>query len=238
MTDIFEPGTPDSVYDDQTIQSFIESLPIDEQNPAMVTLLNLQNLSSFVNDFASAVALHLHVEQLRASITAEMSADTDVFKNNMRMLKSWDEVCGRELSISVAHIGKTLFHLKTNLRLTPSIKADELLLRKATAELDRTFPNYNLAKHAAGHRAESMASLDKVRKHAVETDDGPKFISGIVQGSTFVSTYDKKLVAISMTEDARSKLANVVATIYSAFPSLVSMLPELNYGSRPVSNEA
>ena len=154
------------------------------------------------------------------------------------MLKTWDEVCGRELSVSVAHVGKTLFHLKTKLRLTPSIQADELLLRKATAELDRTFPNYNLAKHAAGHRAETMASLDKVKRHAVETDDGPKFISGVVQGDTFVSTYDKKLVAISMTEDARSKLANVVATIYQAFPTLTPMLPDLNYGSGPVSDEA
>ena len=236
MDQTFAPETPATVFD-QSIQTFIESLPTEEQDHAMVTLLNLQNLSSYLNDFASTVALNLHVEQIRSSITSEDSPDATLFENNLRMLENWDGLCGRELSITVAHIGKTLFHLKMNLRSTPSIQTNELLLRRATAALESAFPNYNLAKHAAGHRAESMASLDKVRKHAVETDNGPKFISGIVQGSTFVSTYDKKLIEIPMTEEACRKLGDIVAIIYQAFPTLSSLMPEPNYGSRPVSDE-
>jgi len=96
--------------------------------------------------------------------------------------------------------------------------------------LERAFPNYNIARHAAGHRAEAVGSLEQIKLHAVDIDGGQQFIIGNVQGDDYLSTFEKKLLKVPLTEEARQRLNEVVALIYSAFPKLVHMLPPLNYG--------
>lgn len=233
MSHTFATGTP-GVYDINTVKPFIESLPSDdEQQHSMVMLLNLQNLNSYVNDYAAAIGLHIHVGQLRASVLQQMTPDTLEFNNNMHMLKNWGGMAGREAAMTVFHVGKSLLQIKANMNSTPTIKAgvNSDVLRKATGELERAFPNYNLARHAASHRAETMASLVKVKEHAIKIDGGQQFIMGVMEGDDYVATFEKKLIKVPLTEDARRKLNNVVATIYSAFPALITMLPELNFGS-------
>lgn len=241
MSHTFTPGTP-GVYDIAVAKSFIESLePEEEQQQSMVMLLNLGNLSSYVNDYAAAIGLHTHVGQLRAAVVKEMAPDTLEFNNNMHMLKNWDEMAGREAAMTIFHVGKALVQIKANMRFTPTIKADvdSDSLRKATGELERAFPNYNFARHAAGHRAESMASLEKVKEHAIEIEGGQQFIMGVIEDDDYVATFEKKLIRVPLTEDARRRLNNVVASIYSAFPKLLHILPQLNFGAgRTQAHEA
>lgn len=241
MSNTFAPGTP-GVYDIAVAKSFIESLePEEEQQQSMVMLLNLGNLCSYVNDYAAAIGLHTHVGQLRAAVVKEMASNTLEFSNNMHMLKNWDEMAGRKAAMTIFHVGKALVHIKANMRFTPTIKADvdSDSLRKATGELERAFPNYNFARHAAGHRAESMASLEKVKEHAIEIEGVQQFIMGVIEDDDYVATFEKKLIRVPLTEDARRRLNNVVASIYSAFPKLLPMLPRLNFGAeRRESSEA
>lgn len=239
MNHSFEPGTP-GVYDASLLQPFINSLPTEEeQHHSMITLLNLQNLNGYVNDYASAIGLHNHVQDLRKSVLNVNEPNTLVFNNNMHLLRNWDDIAGREAAMTLFHVGKALMQIKANMRFTQTIKADSDAdsLRKASGELERAFPNYNVARHAVGHRAEAMASLEQVKEHAIEIEGGQEFIMGNVQGDDYVATFEKKLLKVPLTEEARQRLNNVVALIYSAFPKLTHMLPPLNFGV-PVNEAA
>ena len=232
MNHSFVPGTP-GVYDAAELKKFVATLPTEqEQHHSMISLINLRNLSSYVNDYASAVGLHRHVQDLRESVLRTEEPNTLVFNNHMHLLKNWDEMAGREAAMTLYHVGKALLHIKTNMRFTETIKADSDAdsLRKASGELERAFPNYNIARHAAGHRAEAVGSLEQVKLHAVDIEGGQQFIIGNVQGDDYLSTFEKKLLKVPLTEEARQRLNGVVALIYSAFPKLVHMLPPLNYG--------
>jgi hypothetical protein len=232
MSHSFVPGTA-GVYDAAELKQFVETLPTEEeQHHSMISLLNLRNLSSYVNDYASAVGLHRHVQDLRESVLRTNEPNTLVFNNHMHLLKNWDEMAGREAAMTLFHVGKALLHIKTNMHRTETIKAESVSenLRKASGELERAFPNYNVARHAAGHRAEAVGSLEKVKLHAVDIEGGQQFIIGNVQGDDYVATFEKKLLKVPLTEEARQRLNDVVALIYSAFPKLVHMLPPLNFG--------
>ncbi len=238
MNHSFVPGTP-GVYDAAELKEFVATLPTEEeQHHSMISLLNLRNLSSYVNDYASAVGLHRHVQDLRESVLRVEEPNTLVFNNNMHLLKNWDEMAGREAAMTLFHVGKALMQIRANMRFTETIKADSDAdsLRKAAGELERAFPNYNIARHAAGHRAEAVGSLEQVKLHAVDIEGGQQFIIGNVQGDDYLSTFEKKLLKVPLTEEARLKLNDVVALIYSAFPKLVHMLPPLNYGVQAPDN--
>lgn len=198
----------------------------------MITLLNLQNLNGYVNDYAAAVGLHRHVQDLRASVQRVNDPDTLVFNNNMHLLKNWDDMAGREAAMTLFHVGKALMQIKSNMRFTTTIKADSDAdsLRKASGDLERAFPNYNVARHAAAHRAEAMSSVEQVKEHAVPVEGGHEFQMASVQGDDYVATFDKKRIKVPLTEEARQRLNGVVALIYSGFPKLVHMLPPLNFG--------
>jgi hypothetical protein len=150
----------------------------------------------------------------------------------MHILNKWDDMAGREASMTVFHVGKTLMQIKENLRLTETIRADadSAVLRSASRELERAFPNYEVARHAAGHRAEAFASLDSMKANAIDVEEGQKLLIGSMDGDEYVATFKKKLIKVPLNEEARQRLNGVVALIYSAFPKLVHMLPQLNFG--------
>lgn len=228
----FAPGTP-GVYDIAVLQSFVDSLPTEEeQHNSMVVLLNLKNLNGYVNDYASAIGLRRYVQGLREEVLHNVPSGTLDFTNQMHMLKNWDEMAGREASMTVFHVGKTLMQIKNNLRFTSTISADadSEALRRASSELERAFPNYEVARHAAGHRAEAFATLDSMKANAIDVEEGQKLLIGNVDGDEYVTSFKKKMIKVPLTEEARQRLNGVVAIIYSAFPKLVHMLPPLNYG--------
>jgi hypothetical protein len=67
--------------------------------------------------------------------------------------------------MTVFHFGKSLLAIRTSMKKSPTIQAevDHNALREAAKLLERDFPNYDLARHAAGHRAEAMASLEELK---------------------------------------------------------------------------
>ncbi|WP_210160617.1 hypothetical protein, partial [Agrobacterium sp. ATCC 31749] len=156
-------------------------------------------------------------------------------------LKNWDEMAGREASMTVYHVGKTLEQIKDNLRFTKTIASDSDsdALRRASSELERAFPNFEIARNAAGHRAEAFASLERMKSNAIDVEEGKKLLIGSMDGDEYVTTFKKKLLKVPLTEEARRRLNGVVALIYSAFPKLQSMLPPLNFGVQAsAGNEA
>ncbi|KAA3511598.1 hypothetical protein [Agrobacterium rosae] len=227
------PGTP-GVYDASVLQPFVDSLPSpEEQNHSMITVLNLQNLSGYVNDYAAAVGLHNHVQDLRRSLLSANAPDTLILNNSLHLIKNWDDMAGREAAMTLFHFGKALMQIKANMRLTPTIKeeSDSDILRKASGELERGFPNYNVARHAVGHRAEAVGSFDGVKEHAIEIEGGKEFLIGQVRGDDYIATFEKKLLTVPLTEEARQRLSDIAALIYSAFPKLVHLLPSLSFSA-------
>ncbi|GEM_PF-1210483 len=232
MNYVFTPGEP-GVHDIAVVQSFVNSLPTEEeQHHSMVVFLNLQNLNGYVNDYASAISLRSYVQVLREEVLRNLQFGTFEFTNKMHTLNKWDDMAGREASMTVFHVGKTLMQIKENLRLTGTIRADadSAVLRSASRELERAFPNYEVARHAAGHRAEAFASLDSMKANAIDVEEGQKLLIGSMDGDEYVATFKKKLIKVPLNEEARQRLNGVVALIYSAFPKLVHMLPQLNFG--------
>lgn len=230
MSYSFVPGTP-GVYDASVLNPLIESLPADEQHHSMITLLNLINLSSYLQEYASAVALHHHVKILRQSVPPTEEPDTHALNANMQIFKNWDEMAGREASMVLFHFGNALMQIKANMRLTGTLKdaSNPEILRKASGELERAFPNYDVARHAAGHRAEAVASVEEVKKHAVEIEGGQEFVIGQIRGDDYVATFRKKLLTVPLTEGARQRLNDIGALIYSAFPKVIHLLPPLSF---------
>ncbi len=228
----FTPGTP-GVYDIGSLQSFVNNLPTDEeQHHSMVVLLNLKNLNGYVNDYASAIGLRRYAQTLREEVLRTVPSGTLDFTNQMHMLKNWDEMAGREASMTVYHVGKTIEQIRGNLRFTETIAADAdvTILRRAATELNRTFSDYEIARNAAEHRAEAFASLERMKSNAIDVEGGQKLVIGSMEGDNYVATFKKKLLKVPLNEEARQRLNGVVALIYSAFPKLQPMLPPLNFG--------
>lgn len=224
----FSPGTP-HVYDASALTPFLSTLPASEQEHSLIALHNLINLSGYVNDYGSSVALHTHVKDLRQSILETTKPDNLMLSKQLSLLKSWDEMAGREAAMTLFHFGKTLMHIKANMRFTVTLREQSLkeLLRKASGDLDRSFPNYEVARHAAGHRAEAVASVDEVKKHAVPVEGGDEFIIGQIRGDEYVATFERKRLSVALTEEARQRLSDIAVLIYSAFPTLFPFLPSL-----------
>lgn len=229
----FQTDTP-GVYDIGAFEPFIHAISDEnEQYHSMVLILNLTSLNGYVNDYAGAIGLHTHTEGLRRDVLAVGQADMLTFNRNMHMLKLWDEMAGREAAMTVFHLGKSLAAIRATMKDAPTVRADtdHNALREAAKLLEREFPNYELARHAAGHRAEAMASFDTLKKHAVDLGDRQQFIPGVVQDHTYVATFEKRELRVNLTENSRLKLAQVVSLIYSAFPKFSGLLPPINIGS-------
>lgn len=189
----FTPGTP-GVYDIGALQSFVDSLPNEEEQiHAMVILLNIKNLSSYVNDYGSSVGLHSYVQHLREGVFRDVQPGTLDFTNQMHMLKNWSEMAGREAAMTVYHVGKALMQIKNNLRFTEIIKMDtnSEILKKASKALEHAFPNYEIARNSVAHRAEAMATFEHLKAHATETEDGQNFLIGKIEGDSYVATFKK-----------------------------------------------
>lgn len=225
----FQPGTP-GVYNISVLESFIHSLPNeDEQYNSMILLNSLVNLNGLVNDFAAAVALYDHVFGLRQSVHNVGDAELLTFTKTMNLLNIWYDIAGREAAMTVYHIGKALEAIRSNLRSAPTIKADVIddMLRKASSGLQRAFPNYSSVRNAVGHRAEIFATLDDVKRHAIDIEGGRQFVWGVMEGRDYVVTYKKVKARVSLTDEACRELNAIVATVYSAFPAIKHLLPPL-----------
>lgn len=94
--------------------------------------------------------------------------------------------------------------------------------------MQREFPNYELARHSAGHRAESVASLDAVKLHAFDHGHMKQHVPGKMDGHKYVATFRGKELEIELIESKRKALSDITDMIYSAFPKLYADLPRMN----------
>lgn len=234
----FEPNSP-GIYDIGILEPFIHSIPNDdEQHHSMMLVFNLIRLSDYVNDYTGAVGLHSYTENLRQSVRACGKDDALTFSHNILMLKTWDEMAGRDAAMTIFHFGEALAAIRSAMKDTPTIRAeaDHNSLREAAKLLRREFPNYELARHAAAHRAEAVASLDTIKKHAVDCGNGKRrFVWGVVVDHTYIATFENRELRVSLAEEARKQVAQIAYLTYAAFPKLKDLLPKLNMGSSLVS---
>lgn len=222
----FDAGGP-GVYSIKMLEPFVHSLPTeDEQYHTMILLLNLVNLNEYTNNYGAAICLHSYAEGLRKSVVAIGPSDP-AYNRNLHMLKLWDEMAGREAAMSVFHFGKSLMAVRNLMKDAPSLMAstDHQVLRHAKKQLDQDFPNYEMARHAAGHRAEAMASMKELKKHAQNHGHMRQFLFGSVRNSEYVATFEGQEMRVVLTDGARQKLSDIMALAYSAFPTLAGKLP-------------
>jgi len=222
-----EPG----VHDMGKLQAFINTIKDDdEQYHSMMLIYNLQALNAYVNDYAAAIGLHLHIDGLRKQVQNVNIRGTIEFTKNMHALDLWNQMAGREACMTVFHFGKSLNAIRSTMKDTPTIRAitKHDLLREANRDLETNFPNYNDARHAAGHRAEAISSLDAVKKHAVDHGHMKEYLPGRIVEDTYVTTFEGRRIEVELTERKRKALSVITDKIYSAFPDLHNNLPPMS----------
>ena len=223
---VFDLNGP-GVYSINLLEPFIHSLPSDdEQCHTMVLLHNLVCLNHYTSDYNAAVGLHRQAEHLRKSVLTIGPSDT-AYNRNLHMLKLWDEMAGREAAMTVFHFGTALSTIRSSMRNAPTLMAatNHQILRQAAKQLEKDFPKYELTRHAASHRAEAMASLDELKKHALNLGNRKQFLMGSVTNSVYTATFEGQELNVALTDAARQKLSDIMALAYSAFPTLAGKLP-------------
>ncbi len=197
-------GSP-GVHDVGVLQPFIDALPLDEQRGGMVVLFNLVQLSRLVNDFGGAVALLDHVEIELKKIQVLRMQQPILFSRALHMYKIWSEIAGRDAAATVFHFGKTIDSIRGGMRQAPSImnEVDHDQLREASKRFHRSFPDYAQIRHGAGHRAESTASVESLKKHSEEGT----FIFGTIKDRTFTITFEGKHRTVEIENATRLVLA-------------------------------
>jgi hypothetical protein len=226
----FDPNSP-GVYSIGILEPFIHSLPTDEeQHHSMIHIQNLTRLSDFLNDFCASVALHQHVATLHQQVLLAGDGDKLAFNRNMHMLKRWDDVAGREAAMTIFHYGKTLKALRSGLKHTPTLAAssDSGSLRSATQTFEKSFPNPDIGRHAAGHRGEFSATLAELRKHGTPGEGKRTFIFPHMEGDEFVATAKGREARLKIDNANWEKLAEITVLVFSAFPILDGKLPPVD----------
>lgn len=224
----FELGTP-GVYDIGILEPFIQSLDSKEEQPGMLVLFNLIELNTYLNDFTAAVGLHEYVALMIEDALATQMKDTLTTNRKMHMLKVWNNMAGREAAMAVFHFGKAIESVRAGLKNVPSIKEHVLHdeLRSVKRQLSRDFPGHEMARHAAGHRAEAVKSMDELKRHAVQKDNGKEFILTNVGENQYRATFKGEEVSIGLDQRSREKLRALASRVYTAFPKLSGLLPPI-----------
>ncbi|MEB2843796.1 hypothetical protein [Endobacterium cereale] len=227
------PNSPVKV-DGSLFQPFIDSLESDdEQYHSMVLIMNLVQLNGFVNDYTAAVALHAFVIETRNRLLDARGLDLSMIHRKQEGLRLWDEMAGRDAAMTVFHFGKTLHNVRTSLRRTPTIKdkVNDDDLRNARRELERQFRHYEIARDAVGHRAESLESVEKIKRDSVRDSSGHRYQMGYIEGDNYVATYKGQKLSVGLDEKTLRALTQIARQVYSAFPAFIPMLPKLDHNS-------
>ncbi|MCK1423902.1 hypothetical protein IVB15_01315 [Bradyrhizobium sp. 182] len=223
MSDL--PADSPGVYDVGILQPFVDALPEEEQRSGMVVLFNLVQLHRLVNDFGGAVALLDHVEIEVKKIQVLRTTQSVLFNRALHMYKIWSEMAGRDAAATIFHFGKTIDAIRSGMRKLPTILngVDHDRLRAASKQFHRSFPDYALIRHGAGHRAESTASIQSLNKHS---EDGT-FIFGTIKDRVYTVTFESKHRTLAIDKPTRRILAQIAKSIYEAFPKLTESLPTI-----------
>ena len=224
--DTSEPG----VHDMAKLQAFIYTITDEaEQENTMLLVYNLFQLNSYVNEYAATIALHNYIQTLRSQAHISIPKNTKDHTEKMYLFNVWDQMCGREAAMIVFHFGKSISAISSLLNKTPTIqkKINHDNIRSARKMLQQEFPNYELARHSAGHRAEAIASLETVKLHAFDHGHMKQHISGNIKGNSYVATFRGNELEIEMIETKRKALGEITNKIYSAFPDLYADLPTM-----------
>lgn len=223
MTDFPKVGTA-GVHDAANAEPYLHALPEEEQHHAMMMFFNLTQLNVFANEYAAAVNLVAHVEELEQHLIAHPLGDELLQNQNRHLLKMWREIAGRDAAMTVFHYDKTLRAVRGEMKNVPTIKSetDHARLRAADQSLRRSFPKLEDVRNAFAHRAETTVSLKEARTHAV---GGRKLTFGHMEGRVYTVTFRGEDRKVSLTVEAATNLANVTREVYAAFPQLDGMLP-------------
>lgn len=223
MADFPKVGTP-GVYDIASVEPYVHSLAEEEQQHAMVMLLNLTHLNAYTNEYAAAVALVDHVEGLEAQAIANPERDQLTQNRKRYLLTMWREMAGRDAAMLVAHYEETLSAIRGEMKNVATIRAEVLhdRLRNADRVLWQAFPKLNKVRNAFAHRSEYTATLETAKKHAVE---GRRLTFGHMEGRIYTVTSWGEDRQVSLTNESWRKLADITVEVFAAFPQLDGMLP-------------
>lgn len=212
-------------YDCGMAQPLIDALPPDEQNPAIMLLFNLIQGHQYAQQFAAAVGLldFVDLEEKRL-----LNFNGPTIANSRNLINLWRGMAARDGAMSIFHLGATLDAIGSMTKSAPSFtgKVDAAALRSARKRLRESFPGYDNLRHGVGHLAEMTSSLKKVAAHAV---DGHLIFGGL-EGRDFTITQDRAHRTISLTQLSVRTLGKIIHDVYSAFPNLRNLLPEVQLG--------
>jgi hypothetical protein len=213
------------VYDIGILSDYLNSLPADEVGQSGLMLFNLTRLNDFVNEFAAAVALLELVDQLEMMVLLDQTQEELAYTKNRHANRLWQEMAGRDAAMTVYQYRHTLDGIRKSMPHVPTMAASirQACLRDAWRALLRDFPN-DLARHAAGHRGEDIASPEKFKSHAV---DRTTYHLPHMDGWTYRFTYKGAAHELLVDHPSRLKLKEVTRSVYAAFPVLDGKLPPM-----------
>lgn len=213
-----QPG----VFDVAALEPFIWGMPAAEQHSAMLLMFQLLQLNAYTNQFNAAVAL-LGLVEMQTDALPQSTTRTIDETRNRHVLKLWCEMAGRDAAITVFHFGKTLGFVRRSLDKMPSICSgvNFVELREVSKQFHRSFPDFEMMRHAVGHSAEAVASLDVLKAHSC---DGV-FIFGKMSGRIYTLTFEGAHRSLEVTRSTCGLLADYTNRVYAAFPQVVDTLP-------------
>jgi hypothetical protein len=191
-------------------------------------LLNgaLSSMEKYVNDFHA----DLHLFEYCSMQSSVLAVPSNAFN-------TWRLVAARDAVMAINHFMKELIAANDIANQLPLLipHLDRSAMGRARAEFDESFPDYAKARHAVAHAGEVAKNADAFEQNsfsgtykgeAFHIENGQILIQDALQGRTYTSTLDKKIVLTELSEKSLQKLHSVKNLFYAAFQKIPSPLTQ------------
>jgi hypothetical protein len=147
---------------------------------------------------------------------------------------AWVFVPCRDAGMSIYHFSILLKALRSSLRYVPTLKAsiNHQLLRTASRQFNRDFPDTETMRHAIAHQAELVEDLAALRSNII-VGDGSYITKNVwieagksamfqdyLEGATYYNAIDGKMVKFDITKQSQDKLIKARDDYFAAFDNI------------------
>jgi hypothetical protein len=222
----------------------VHYVPEDEKDAARELQRQCAMLAHYTRQFAAAVSLFENASAWAnqalttfyedASFAHKPQPERESMHSQGEMFAGWSQIAARDGALTIFHFGKTVDAMHGTIKRIPSLFATTNL--DAVNPLFRQhFPRFEAIRHAVGHEAEFINSPRKRAKHSTDQPfknamiDAPEetFISGMLEGNIFTSTFEGKPLSYEVSRKTLANLDAVKNAVYDAFEPIVSGPPPI-----------
>lgn len=173
--------------------------------------MQLMSLQTHEDQFASALCLFDHVEQL---MVASKEAGHDI-RERAAMAK-WLTIAANHAALTIYHFQSTLRSIRDRLQYAQRLakKVDSKALQDAYDRFHAEFPSWKYVRDWVAHFADKLFKPDDIEEH--RPDDGV-FIHGTMMDRSLVFTRAGERMSLDMTSDNLRRLRSIKQDAFLAF---------------------